>query len=85
VYRAPDGRWYLGRREWSAAAAGFETVQPVSGPYGEYAALRYFDQTGAELSSGAAATDRIATIAIALRGPYERREVTSITVGVRNR
>jgi prepilin-type N-terminal cleavage/methylation domain-containing protein len=85
VYRAPDGRWYLGRREWSAAAGRFETVQPVSGPYGDHAALRYFDQTGAELSSGGTATDRIAMIAIALRGPHERREVTSITIGVRNR
>lgn len=85
VYRAPDGQWYLGRREWSPAAGRFETIQPVSGPYGGHAALRYYDETGDELPSGTAATDRIARIAIALRGPHARAEVTSVTLGVRNR
>jgi prepilin-type N-terminal cleavage/methylation domain-containing protein len=85
VYRAPDGRWYLGRREWSSVRGGFETIQPVSGPYGTYGALRYFDEIGEELPSGTPATYRITKIAIALREPHERRDVTSITVGVRNR
>jgi hypothetical protein len=84
VYRAPDGKWYLGRREWSSVAARFETIQPVSGPHGAYAALRYFDETGDELPSGTAATDRIAKIAVTLREPHARRDVTSITFGVRN-
>jgi prepilin-type N-terminal cleavage/methylation domain-containing protein len=85
VYRAPDGQWYLGRREWSSLRGGFETIQPVSGPYGSYGALRYFDETGQELPSGSPATDRIAKIAVALLEPQGRRDVTSITVGVRNR
>jgi hypothetical protein len=85
VYRAPGGGWYLGRREWSAAAGRFETVQPVSGPYAGYRALRYFDETGAELSSASTATDRIAKISVSLRAPHEWREVTPITIGLRNR
>jgi hypothetical protein len=85
VYRAPDGKWYLGRREWSAAVGRFETIQPVSGPFAGHAALQYFDATGAELPSGTADTDRIAKIEITLRAPLEGRQVTSVTLGVRNR
>ena len=32
LYRAPDSKWYLGRREWSPARGLFETIQPVGGP-----------------------------------------------------
>lgn len=99
LYRAPDGRWYLGRREWSAARSRFETIQPVGGPYRPYSfagssglELRYFDRTGAEVPSGASETDRIAKITATLRalppptdsGVQERRDVTSITVALRN-
>lgn len=78
LYRAPDSRWYLGRREWSAAHARFETVQPVSGPYRPYAApaigtsgleLRYFDAGDVELSGGSFETTRIAQITLTLRAP----------------
>jgi prepilin-type N-terminal cleavage/methylation domain-containing protein len=78
LYRAPDGGWYLGRRELSATLGRFETTQPVSGPYRAYAPvpagssgleLRYFDKTGSELPSGMLETHRIAKIALTTRAP----------------
>ncbi|MFN2564301.1 MAG: type II secretion system protein J [Gemmatimonadaceae bacterium] len=78
LYRAPDGRWYLGRREWSQRQSRFETIQPVSGPYRGYATpsgdtsgleLRYFDGDDVELPAGLSDTERIARIAITLRAP----------------
>jgi len=77
LYRAPDGRWYLGRREWTASGARFESIQPVSGPYRPYAPvdrrssgmqLEYFDTEGAPVASGAGETDRIARVVVTLRG-----------------
>jgi len=85
VYRAPDGQWYLGRREWSTVQGRFETIQPVSGPYATHAALRYFDESGAELPGGTMATGRIAAMRLSLRAPSTSGEPTSITVGIRNR
>jgi hypothetical protein len=100
LYRAPDGHWYLGRREWSAALGRFETVQPVSGPYRAYAPpgqqlsgfeLQYRDTERVEIPSGSTATDRIAEVTVTARAlprPFEmrgRRGVTSVTVGLRNR
>lgn len=32
VYRASDGRWYLGARDWNAEGQRFNTIQPVAGP-----------------------------------------------------
>lgn len=32
LYRASDGRWYLGVRDWNATAQRFNTIQPVAGP-----------------------------------------------------
>lgn len=32
LYRASDGRWYLGARDWNAESARFNTIQPVAGP-----------------------------------------------------
>lgn len=31
-YRASDGRWYLGARDWNGDAGAFNAVQPVAGP-----------------------------------------------------
>jgi prepilin-type N-terminal cleavage/methylation domain-containing protein len=76
LYRAPDSEWYLGRREWSAALGRFETIQPVSGPFGAHAPagsdqsgleLRYLDNVNAEIDAASAATDRIARIEITVR------------------
>jgi hypothetical protein len=76
LYKAPDGLWYLGRREFSAALGRFETIQPVSGPYRPYAPpadsssgleLRYFDREGGELPDGELETHVIARIAVTIR------------------
>ncbi len=102
LYRAPDTRWYLGRREWSPARGLFETIQPVAGPYRAYGSaesgtsgleLRYFDRAGVEIPAGSPSGDRIAHVTLVLRTPpppgesrvRERRDVTSVTLGVRNR
>jgi len=51
-YRASDGRWYLGVRDWNAASARFNTSQPVAGPFvralrsGERTGLRFYDSLG---------------------------------------
>jgi hypothetical protein len=101
LYRSADDRWYLGRREWSPARARFESVQPVSGPYRQYASegseasgleLRYFDRDSVQLPSGSPAGDRIAQVTVVLRAPAAarsgrarwRRDVTSVTIGLRN-
>ena len=85
LYRAPDSQWYLGRREWSGVQGRFETIQPVSGPYADHAALRYSEATGLDLPSGTAAADRIAAIRLSFRAPGGRQDSTSIVIGVRNR
>ena len=51
-YRASDGRWYLGVRDWNAASARFNTSQPVAGPFvralrsGERSGFRFYDSLG---------------------------------------
>lgn len=32
LYRASDGRWYLGARDWNGGSDQFNTIQPVAGP-----------------------------------------------------
>ena len=72
LYRAGTGDWYLGYSEWGGT--GFNVVQPVSGPFASYSprgpsglALRYFDESGAELVSSVDAP-RIARVNITARG-----------------
>jgi hypothetical protein len=86
LYRAPDARWYLGRREWSPSRTRFEIIQPVSGPYRGYASeasqssgleFHYFDQSGAPVPSGSSATDRISSIVLTLRSPPPRPGASS--------
>jgi hypothetical protein len=71
LYRSSDGDWYLGHRDWNAALARFNTIQPVSGPFASPARgglrLRYFDSLGAELAQPVANTRRIALIRATLR------------------
>ena len=68
IYRAGDGRWYLGLSTWSADLSRFASVQPISGPYGPSVGrdagtrFSYFDAAGASLPSGLADTRRIARI-----------------------
>ena len=55
VYRASDGRWYFGIRDWSPVSGRFLPSQPVAGPFvrairsGERTGFRYFDASGAEI------------------------------------
>jgi hypothetical protein len=72
LYRASDGAWYVGEKDWSTAAARFNTIQPVSGPFlsPALAGLRftYLDTTAASISLPVADTRTIAAIRISLRG-----------------
>jgi len=51
-YRASDGRWYLGFRDWNAASARFNTSQPIAGPFvralrsGQRSGFRFYDSLG---------------------------------------
>lgn len=51
-YRASDGRWYLGFRDWNVAGARFNATQPVAGPFvktlrsGERTGFRFYDSLG---------------------------------------
>jgi type II secretory pathway pseudopilin PulG len=51
-YRASDGRWDLGFRDWNAAGARFNSSQPVAGPFlralrtGERTGFRFYDSLG---------------------------------------
>ncbi len=55
VYRATDGRWHLGVRDWSASTSRFLAAQPVAGPFvrrtpdGQRTGFRYFDALDTEL------------------------------------
>jgi hypothetical protein len=51
-YRASDGRWYLGFRDWNVAGARFNATQPVAGPFvkalrtGARTGFRFYDALG---------------------------------------
>lgn len=75
LYRASDGRWYMGARDWNGASQRFNTIQPVAGPLQPYSpgadsGLRfsYFDATGGELAAPVAQTTQIASVRIVARG-----------------
>jgi hypothetical protein len=85
LYRAPDARWYLGRREWSPARGRFEVIQPVSGPYRPYGLeatqtsgleLRYLDESGESVPSGNSATERVASMVVTIRAPPPRSDAS---------
>lgn len=69
IYRASDGDWYLGAREWNSATLRFNTIQPVSGPFVSAAAhgvsFQYYDNAGVAIASGSSETRRIAVIQVA--------------------
>lgn len=76
-YRASDGRWYLGVREWNGSLERFNTVQPVAGPLRSHAAdaastgfrFSWTDSAGAPAG---AAPDGIATAIVVTRGESVR-------------
>jgi hypothetical protein len=74
VYRAGDGAWQLGLREWSEAARELGSPQPIAGPFlasaatGERTGFRYFDASGAELrlDRHAGAAERVSRVRLVL-------------------
>ena len=70
IYRASDGDWYLGARDWNPMRLRFNTIQPVSGPFLSAArglAFRYVDSGGVTIPSGDVDTRGIARIDVAFR------------------
>ncbi len=72
LYRASDGAWYVGERDWNTSSARFNTIQPVSGPY--LSALQgglrfqYVDSSGRALASPVTDTRAIGRVRIDIRG-----------------
>lgn len=71
LYRASDGTWQLGFREWNDPASQFAAPQPVAGPLvvaigNRRSGFRYFDAQGVEITATAGAVDvtRVARIRI---------------------
>ena len=71
LYKASDGAWYVGAKDWSPALGRFNTIQPVAGPFLPASAaglrFRYADSLGAAIPPGSANTAGIALIEVALR------------------
>ena len=94
-YRAGDGHWYLGARSWNVAAAQFNLVQPLAGPYASPlqggTGFRYFDASGAVLPFGAAAGRRVARVEAqfvaeaAVLGARVPIDTERVVVALRNR
>ena len=74
VYRAGDGTWQLGFREWGGTPPGFAPPQPVAGPLvvrsgSRRSGFRYFDSAGMELVPSATPIDvsRLARIRLTMQ------------------
>jgi prepilin-type N-terminal cleavage/methylation domain-containing protein len=83
LYRASDGRWYLGYRRCNAVGVPqCGSIQPLSGPYRDYSSspratgllFEYFDESGTRLTAGASPLD-IARIDITARAESRHRIV----------
>jgi hypothetical protein len=66
-YRAGDNLWYLGMRSWNNTTSQFNVVQPLSGPYASPtrsggSRFRYYDASGAQLTSGGLTAGSIARV-----------------------
>lgn len=62
LYRASDGTWQLGFREWNDPSNQFAAPQPVAGPLllrvgARHSGFRYFDSAGSELASSPGPVD----------------------------
>ena len=71
LYRASDGSWYLGARDWNDASAKFNTTQPLAGPFrspGAGPVFRWFDSAGVVLAPPVGRRDQVALVRIDLRG-----------------
>lgn len=90
LYRASDGRWYLGyRRCYAVGAAACGVIQPLSGPYRDYSPnprntgllFEYFDESGSPLTSAASPLS-IARVDITARAESRHRIVVEGRVSV---
>ena len=82
VYRASDGAWYLGAKEWNPTLGRFNTIQPVGGPFASGSAglrFSYRDSAGSVVPAASPETNRIALIEVSI----ERLGLTAIAI--RNR
>jgi hypothetical protein len=72
LYRAADGLWYLGERDWNVASLRFNSIQPVSGPFLSATAgglvFGYRDTAGAQLVTPVTDTRIVTAVRIDLRG-----------------
>jgi hypothetical protein len=71
LYRATDGNWYLGARDWNNAASRLNTIQPLAGPFQSPTAgpvFSWFDTIGAPMATPVIRRDQIALARIDLRG-----------------
>jgi prepilin-type N-terminal cleavage/methylation domain-containing protein len=72
LYRASDGGWYLGEKDWNNATHKFNTIQPVSGPFLAAAAggltFSYADSAGQALPAPVANMQAIASVQADVRG-----------------
>ena len=70
VYRAGDGRWYVGIRDYSPSTTRFLAAQPVAGPFaralrtGARTGFRYFDAAGTPFDPNGTNEGRIARVRI---------------------
>lgn len=87
VYRASDGRWYLGGKDWNAASQRFNSIQPVAGPLKAHSPdpartgllFLYRNVDGEELTAPID-PHRIASVTIIARGGTGQFEDSSATV-----
>jgi hypothetical protein len=72
LYRAGDGAWYLGEKDWNTTATRFNTIQPVSGPFLSAAAggltFMYLDSAGTTMATPVVDPGTIAAVRVRLRG-----------------
>jgi prepilin-type N-terminal cleavage/methylation domain-containing protein len=72
VYRAGDGKWYVGIRDYSPSTARFLATQPVAGPFlraarsGARTGFRYFDASGTSVDPDGTNEARIARVRISV-------------------
>lgn len=67
VYRASDGRWYLGAKDWNPALGRFNTIQPVGGPFASGSSglqFTYRDSAGSVVPAASSEPHRIAYIGV---------------------
>jgi hypothetical protein len=83
-YRASDGLWYFGVRDWNSAALRLNTVQPVAGPLEPHSAdpgrsglaFQYFDSAGTRMADPIDPT-RVALIEVRVRARSRRPVVVA--------